>query len=149
MAAIRLPARSFVAIFGSVAADGSEPVVPLTMFSANGRVVNLEAVVDTGFNGEIILPTELIRRLGYRYVGTAGGVLADGSGSEMDYCSGSLSWHGEKLEVVVLAGEGAPLVGMGLLEGSRLTVDAVPGGEVVIEFLQQVRRSEGLPQAPE
>ncbi len=35
--------------------------------------------------------------------------------------------------VAVIAAEGQPLVGMALLRGSRLTVDAVPGGEVLIE----------------
>jgi len=34
-----------------------------------------------------------------------------------------------------LATEGGPLVGMGLLRGSRLGIDVVPGGSVVVEEL--------------
>jgi hypothetical protein len=35
--------------------------------------------------------------------------------------------------------EGQPLVGMGLLGGSRLTLDAEPGGEVLVEDLAEER----------
>lgn len=44
-------------------------------------------------------------------------------------------WHGREREVQVLATEGGPLVGMPVLRGSRLTVDATPGGAVRVEDL--------------
>jgi hypothetical protein len=35
--------------------------------------------------------------------------------------------------VAVIAAEGQPLIGMALLRGSRLILDAEPGGEVLVE----------------
>ena len=125
-------------MFGAVSADGREPVLPLTLlpFGASAQEgIEIEAVVDTGFDGELTLPLGLIQRLGYPYVGFTRGTLADGSAVRFDYHEGRLLWHGEERTVVVLAaGEaGNPLVGMALLRGSRLTIDALPGGAVRIE----------------
>ena len=44
-------------------------------------------------------------------------------------------WHGRERAVQVLATEGGPLVGMALLRGSRLTVEAAPDGPVLVEEL--------------
>ncbi len=125
-------------MFGSVAEDGSEPVLALTLLAAapsNRTTTEANAVIDTGFDGELTLPEGTIRLLGYPYVGTAGAVLADGSEMQSDFYAGRLLWHGVAREVAVLAAEGAPLVGMDLLAGSRLTIDAAPGGGVLVEEL--------------
>lgn len=65
-------------MFGSVAADGSEPVLPLTVLGNSGGGSDVEAVIDTGYDGELTLPLDLIRRLDYPFAGNAGGTLADG-----------------------------------------------------------------------
>ncbi len=124
-------------MLGAVSADGREPVLPLTLVPLGASAeegIEIEAVVDTGFDGELTLPRGLIRRLGYPYAGFTRGTLADGSAVRFDYHEGSLLWHGgEERAVVVLAADGNPLIGMALLRGSRLTIDAVPGGAVRIE----------------
>lgn len=79
---------------------------------------------------------DLIARLGYARIGTLGATLADGSSVENDFFAGRVSWHGVPRAVAVLAAEGAPLVGMELLAGSRLTVDAAPGSAVSVEKLR-------------
>lgn len=90
-------------------------------------------MVDTGFDGELTLPSEAIRRLGYPRLGTVSAVLADGTGVETEYFAGRVLRHGETRPAAVLAAEGAPLIGMELLAGSRLTVDAMPDGRVIVE----------------
>lgn len=132
-------------MLGSVAEDGSEPPLPLGVLPGESRAGNgavgggtaggeeVEAVIDTGFDGELTLPEAEIRRLGYPYAGSAGGTLADGSEVRFDYFEGRVLWHGQARAVAVIAAEGQPLVGMALLGGSRLVVDAVPGGEVRVE----------------
>ncbi len=124
-------------MLGAVSADGREPVLPLTLLPLGASVqegIEIEAVVDTGFDGELTLPLGLIQRLGYPYAGFTRGTLADGSAVRFDYHEGRVLWHGgEERAVVVLAADGDPLVGMALLRGSRLTIDAVPGGLVRIE----------------
>jgi clan AA aspartic protease len=128
-------------MLGSVAADASEPLLPLTLLGTplggaedgtSGRT-DVEAVIDTGFDGELTLHEETIRRLGYPYSGTASGTLADGSEVQFDYHEGVVLWHGVEHPVAVIAAAGQPLIGMALLRGSRLTVDAAPGGEVWVE----------------
>ncbi len=131
-------------MFGSVAADGSEPLLPLSLLGgagngAGGRREDVEAVIDTGFDGELTLQQTTIRHLGYPYSGSAGGTLADGSEVQFDYYEGRVFWHGFERPVAVIGAEGQPLVGMGLLGGSRLTLDAEPGGEVLVEDLAEER----------
>ncbi len=125
-------------MLGSVSAG--EPVLPLTLLGttdAPARRIEVETIVDTGFDGELALAPGLIRRLGYPYAGFTRGTLADGSTVRLDYHEGRVLWHGKERPVVVLAaGEAAdPLVGTALLHGSRLEIDFVDGGSVVIEPL--------------
>lgn len=126
-------------MFGSVAADGSEPLLPLELVAGAGNGAGsrdqVEAVIDTGFDGELTLPAATIRRLGYPYAGSAGGTLADGSEVQFDYHEGRVLWHEKARPVAVIAAEGQPLVGMALLRSSRLLVDAEPGGEVTVSEL--------------
>ena len=44
-------------------------------------------------------------------------------------------WHGQGLEVPVLQADGGPLIGMALLNGSRVIMDVVKDGQVKIEKL--------------
>ena len=126
-------------MFGFVAEDGREPLLPLGVLAVpgdgggDGRSLEIEAVIDTGFDGELTLPSGTIRRLSYPYVGSAGGTLADGSEVQFDYHEGRVLWHGIARPVAVIAAEGQPLIGMALLHGSRLKMDAVAGGEVLVE----------------
>lgn len=126
-------------MFGLVAEDGSEPLLPLGVLAVagvggeNGYSLEIVAVLDIGFDDELTLPSGTIRRLGYPYAGSAGGVLADGSEVRFDYHEGRVLWHGIVRPAAVIAAEGQPLVGMALLHGSRLKMDAVPGGEVLVE----------------
>jgi len=108
--------------------------VRLTLPGLDGDF-EVEFIVDTGFEGELALPGNLARRLdanGFvnRYVR-----LADGSEQACPHSEITLDWDNEPrlTEVVVL--EGNPLLGMLLIDGSSLHVDAVEGGDVVIELL--------------
>jgi clan AA aspartic protease len=127
-------------MLGHVSADGREPVLPLTLlgFASAGfapRRITAEAVVDTGFDGELTLPPGLIRDLSYPYAGFTRATLADGSTVRFDYHEGRVLWHSRERDILVLAADGAPLVGMALLHGSEVRLRVVDGGSVVIEPL--------------
>lgn len=135
-----------MAIYGAVelTEDGLEPEVPLNVVQVFGDGLTppgkefeeeVRAVVDTGFTGELTLPEEHIRELGYSYWGTIDGTLADGSEVQMNLYEGRVLWHDRDRDILVGAADGQALVGMELLSGSRLTVEATPGGEVRIEEL--------------
>jgi len=101
--------------------------------ASNSRIV--EAVIDTGFNGQLILVSELIQELGLKRVGTNEGILADGTKVDFEMFIATISWHGEDRAVAVLQSDGGTLAGMSLLEGSRLAIDVAENGPVIVESL--------------
>lgn len=121
-------------ITGSVSPDGSEATISLEVTGTGGRSETVEAVLDTGFNGYFTLPAETAVSLGLPQRGFERYFLADGSERIGPLYRAVVLWHGRNLSFSV--GEGDPLVGMALLSGSRLTVDARPFGDVTIEELQ-------------
>ena len=94
-----------------------------------------EAIVDTGFTGWLTLPASTISELGLTHRGQRPATLASGE-AEIFHVYGTLvSWHGQLRPVPVLSADTSPLIGMALLQGSRLAVDALEGGDVIIEEL--------------
>lgn len=49
---------------------------------------------------------------------------------------GAVVWNDEEVVALVVAAEGPPTIGMGLLYGYRLTVDVIDGGDVTISKRQ-------------
>ncbi len=89
--------------------------------------------MDTGFTGDLALPTSAIRRLNLPRLGERIFTLADGRTTRMNAYSGTLLWHERPWDVVVIQSEAAPLIGMGLLWGNQVTFEALEGGGVIIE----------------
>lgn len=123
-------------ITGSVTPDGGEAAIQLRLQgSSNTREVR--AIIDTGFEGTLWLPPELaadcILELLLRR--SAEVELADGSTLEVEMYRVGLLWHDRPRVVRAYVAPGEVLIGMELLRGSRLVVDAVPEGEVRIEEL--------------
>lgn len=116
---------------GHVGDGAHEALLTVTVSGPSGDR-EIEAVVDTGFTGALCLSTEQIEDLGLPVVGRGAAVLADGRAVETRYHRGRVLWHGSERGVQVLAAEGGPLIGMGLLRGGRLTIQVVPGGEVSV-----------------
>ena len=100
-----------------------------------GQSIATTAAIDTGYNGYLTLPLELITALELSFAGYRSGTLADGSTVVLDVYLGTVTWHEVQKEVLAAQAAGRPLIGMSLLLGSRLTIDAVEGGDVVIEPL--------------
>jgi len=112
-----------------------EPTVRLTVRSASGTDLDIEAVVDTGFSGELTLPSSVIAALGLRWRTRNSRVLADGTKQYVDIYVGIIGWDGMVRHVFVEAADTHPLVGMALIAGNCLQVAAIPGGRVTIEAL--------------
>ncbi len=93
----------------------------------------IEAVLDTGFTGHLLPPPSVVSELSLPRIGSSRPTLADGSIGLMSVHLAQVVWHGRERPVRVLASEGGSLIDMALLHGSRLEMDVVPGGEVVIE----------------
>lgn len=114
-----------------------EVVIELEVFSPGQSPRQIEAVIDTGYNGYLTLPSDLVSALRLAFAGHRRGRLADGSVTRLDVYLGRVLWHGRDKEVLISEAPDTPLIGMALLEGSRLTIDATDGGDVTIEELPQ------------
>lgn len=92
--------------------------------SADGMEAELEAWIDTGFTGELVLPRDRVASLGLPLGAAVKAVLADGSKVQLDAYTCLLNWFGEwkRIEVVVNQGQ-FPLLGVGLLMDRELRID--------------------------
>ena len=63
----------------------------------------IEAVLDTGFNGELLLPKQVIREFDLQRVGSALYTMADGASAEAEIFSLELEWFNERRIVHVVA----------------------------------------------
>ncbi len=123
-----------MAITGTVA-EGREALIPLTLLGPGDGRAQIEAVVDTGFTGHLVLPPSLVGELGLPLRGSRDSFLADGSVVSLDAYRVGVEWEDRVRVVPALAAEGGPLVGMSLLLGSEIRIEAVDGGEVVVRQL--------------
>jgi clan AA aspartic protease len=112
-----------------------EAVVELLVRGPRGRARRLRAIVDTGFTECLALPHDHITQLGLPFRGTQRIILADGSKTILTVYSATVQWHGQQRKVPALQVSGSPLLGMALIEGSRVTLDAIPNGPVHIQPL--------------
>jgi clan AA aspartic protease len=112
-----------------------EAIIEFEVAGRDQSLQQIEAVVDTGFNGYLTLPSHLVSALQLPFAGHRRGTLADGSVARLDVYLASVVWHGRPKEVLISQTPGTPLIGMSLLEGSRLAMDVVDGGTVTLEEL--------------
>ncbi len=121
--------------------DGIEAIVTLTALGNNDATERIAFIIDTGLTEEAILPQEIIDRLNLPAVDGDDNddsfriTLADGSTAIPSVYTTRILWHDRLREVQVVALGPDPLIGMGLLRGCNINVDAVPGGLVTITEL--------------
>ena len=119
-------------IQGTVSAN-RDPVVRLRFIGRNGHTEDVDAVVDTGFQGFMTLPPDLIARLGFPVGIPTGVTVAGGTFQPSSVVVATVEWDGQTRQVSALLMANEVLVGMALLDGYRLTVEAAIGGRVLIE----------------
>lgn len=112
-----------------------EAVISLSVEGSDGQSKEIDAVIDTGFNGFLTLPASLIQQLGLVWRRRGRAMLADGSESLFDIYEATITWDGRPRRIAVDEVNSDPLIGMSLLYGYELTVQVVDGGRVVINPL--------------
>ncbi len=116
-----------------------EPRVTIHVADISGETHPVEFLVDTGFDGDLTLSPALIRRLGLPHLRVGKVTLADNLDREFGVYGAEVSWNGKTVEVEVLESEDdPPLLGMAMLWGSRITIEAREGGLVTIEDLEVI-----------
>ena len=111
-----------------------QAVVAVTIIGSAGQRESVEVVLDTGFQGYLVLPPATIRSLGLEYPAQDGFTLADGQRVQLDTYIATVIWHDRPRLVIVLESE-TPLLGTFLLWGSRVCFDLQESGPVTIEEL--------------
>ena len=119
-------------IAGRVTAD-REAVVQVE--ASDGQSHAIEAVIDTGFTEFLALPSARIASLQLPLAGLQRMTLADGTVAVLAVYEGVVHWHGARRTVQVIEVDGGALLGMALLDGSRMTMEVCDGGAVSIEPL--------------
>ena len=119
--------------------ESQQALVSIDIVDDRSLYQSVEVILDTGFTGYLTLPTGLIDRLGLLSVGQRTFELANGDLFEFEAYLASVSWQGSQRDVLVLKSDSAPLLGMTLLWGSRIIIDASADGEVLIEDLSSAQ----------
>jgi clan AA aspartic protease len=112
--------------------EALEGRVRITVFGPTGRSLDVNAVIDTGFNGVLALSSRHIADLQMPFQEKGLTMLGDGSVVEVEFYEGVVIWDGVDTVVSVEAQDGGALIGMELLEGYDLTMRVRPGGFVHI-----------------
>ncbi len=89
--------------------------VELRSSPTSGRE-SVEAWIDTGFTGELVLPRRIIQTLGFERSGSVDAILADGSQIQLSTYTCFVDWFDGERRLEVVGNEGDyPLLGVGLL----------------------------------
>jgi len=125
-------------IIGSVV-EG-RPLVPVDIVIKGGTTRHVQAILDTGFDGDIALPNSDFVWLRSNPLPSRDTILAGGIRASFDRSLAMVEFDGHRQRVVAIdlgKAEGdhglMPFIGMRLLRGYSLFVDAYEGGDVVIE----------------
>lgn len=123
-------------MFG-VVNDNREAVIKVAVGHAKLPKIIVDAVIDTGFTSFLSLPISIIESLQLPWSCRDFGTLGDGSEVIFEMYTASVIWDGKIQVIDVIASEAEPLVGMSLLYGYDLRIQAVEGGNVVIQALSE------------
>ncbi len=124
-------------ITGEVNAE-FEPIIPLSILSSDGKIFPQDVIVDTGFNGWLSLPPDLITQLNLTWKRRGRAILGDGSECVFDVYGAIVVWGGTPLTIPVDEADSEPLVGMSLMEGYQLTIQVFEGGQVELRKVGMV-----------
>ncbi len=108
------------------------PLIQLGFHGQNG-VIEVELIVDTGFDGDFVLPGRFIRELGLSPLYMTRRKLTDGTIRESDVYEATVDLNAELRQVEVIRFEHNPLIGTAVLEGWNISIDLREGGQVALE----------------
>ena len=110
-----------------------EAIIPLRLFGADGRSFDISAVVDTGYNGFLTLPSPMVEALDLPFASFGRAIFADDNEVDFDVHYVTVSWDGQPRDIEADASGSTPLVGMLLLDGYDLSIRVRDGGRVLIQ----------------
>jgi clan AA aspartic protease len=124
-------------ITGIVNAD-FEAIISFSICDSEGKIYTQDAIVDTGFNGWLSLPPDLINQLNLKWKRRGRAILGDGSECIFNVYEAILVWDEDHLTIPIDEANSEPLVGMSLMENYQLTVQVFEAGSVEIRKVSSV-----------
>lgn len=118
-------------IYGTVV--GLQAQITIVLRVAGRSDLEVECVVDTGFEGFLTLPPPVVEQLGLPYLSEINANLADNTDIVANVYRATVFWRGTERNIAVLAMGRRPLVGTALLADYHLSVDFYEGGSVIID----------------
>lgn len=119
------------AIHGNIT-PALDAMVPLMVRGPANQQLDITAILDTGFNGQLGLMPEQIEGLGLRFITTTEVELGDGSTTLLPKYLGRVHWLDGIRTVTVIETESSPLLGMAMLLNCDVTLQVVPSGRIEI-----------------
>ena len=114
-----------------------KPVITLTVIDTAGRDRPVAANLDTGFSDSLTLPKSAIEQLGLNPLDRSNFRIGNNALATFNTYDATIRWHNGLRRITVLESEIFPVLGVGLLWESSLSVDFVPGGDVTIKELPE------------
>ncbi len=115
--------------------DVLDAVVSLSILREDGTEETFEFIVDTGLIEEMVLPQDVVDQLGLLPDDSVVLTTGDGRARLVGTYNAWVLWHDQPRRVHVASRGREFLIGMGLLLGSNVNIDAIPGGSVTITEL--------------
>lgn len=102
----------------------------------NGNRIFIQNIlIDTGFEGYLFLSRDIILTLELPFRSSIPLVLANGTQTQQDLYKAIIYWDGYDKEVEVIEMDAEPLLGMAMLQGYKLGIEAISNGKVTITKL--------------
>jgi clan AA aspartic protease len=112
-----------------------EAVIRIAVQGKQDQIRDVEAVIDTGYTGFLILSPQTVEELELTYLGRMKCTLANGAQEDFEVFSATVIWDGQERLIEVDVTNTDPLIGMLLLNGYELRIEVTPGGSVTVESL--------------
>lgn len=110
------------------------PLLRIRLHGA-GQVIEVDAVVDTGFNGALSLSQEIFALVAAPPGQLVEATLADGSTVFTPTFQVGVEWNEAVIRVEATLTAGIALIGTALLQNHKLQIEVRDGGGVLIEPL--------------
>ena len=91
----------------------------------------VDAIIDTGFSAELVLPQNIIEELNLKLIGELDYTLADGDDVTTKEYFGKMLWFNNEKEISIISTKSPfALIGMELLHNVKLTLE--PSKETIL-----------------